>query len=291
MEKLNHLLLDYEITDDTLSTIKKYGDIVVPQLDSYINIFYNWLEKLPEYEEYFLDLDRLERVKKQQIIYWKQLFSANIDRNYLESRRKLGESHARIGLSLSVYFSGMNKSLQAFTTELYDGSLSHEEYIHSITSLSKLVHFETALVVESYALMSQEKSEAQTRSMMEMSTPVTSIWDDILMLPIVGILDSKRAQELMYSILLKISETRSKVLILDISGVAVVDTAVANHIIKITKATKLMGCHCTLSGISPAIAQTIIELGIDVGSMSTTSTLRDALQMAFNSIGVDIVRQ
>jgi rsbT co-antagonist protein RsbR len=288
MEKFERLLLDYEITDETLSRVREYGKIIVPRLDSYIVSFYRWLEHLPEYEEYFLDLDRLERVQKMQILYWKQLFEANIDENYLDSRRKLGESHAHIGLSLSSYFAGMNKSLSAFSIELYDGSLSESEYIQNITSLTKLVHFETGIVVDSYAHMTLEKSEAQTRAMMEMSTPVTAIWDDVLMLPIVGILDSKRAQELMYSILSKISVTRSKILILDISGVAVVDTAVANHIIKITKATKLMGCECTLSGISPAIAQTIIELGIDVGSMSTTSTLRDALEIAFNSIGVNI---
>jgi len=290
METLKSLLLNYEITDETLSTVRAYGKIVVPKLDSYIVTFYSWLRKLPEYEEFFLDEDRLVRVQKMQVLYWRQLFEANIDEKYLNSRRKLGESHAKFGLSLSAYFGGMNKSLLAFTSELYDGSMKNEEYIQSITALTKLIHFETAIVADSYALMTREKSEAQTRAMMEMSTPVTSIWDDVLMLPIVGILDSKRAQELMYSILSKISETRSKILILDISGVAVVDTAVANHIIKITKATKLMGCDCTVSGISPAIAQTIIELGIDVGSMSTTSTLRDALEMAFNSLGVDFAR-
>ena len=91
---------------------------------------------------------------------------------------------------------------------------------------------------------------------MEMSTPVAEIWDDILMLPLVGIIDSKRAQDIMTAVLSRIAETHSRTLILDISGVAVVDTAVANHLIKITKATRLMGCACTISGISPAIAQT-----------------------------------
>jgi rsbT co-antagonist protein RsbR len=72
---------------------------------------------------------------------------------------------------------------------------------------------------------------------------------------------------------------------MDISGVAVVDTAVANHLIKITKATKLMGCECTISGVSPAIAQTIVELGIDVGDVKTTATLQDSLVDAFKRTG------
>jgi rsbT co-antagonist protein RsbR len=92
----------------------------------------------------------------------------------------------------------------------------------------------------------------------------------------------------MNAMLTKISETRARVIILDISGVGVVDTGVANHLIKITKATKLMGCECTISGVSPAIAQTIVELGIDVGEIKTKATLRDALEDAFHATGINL---
>ena len=111
----------------------------------------------------------------------------------------------------------------------------------------------------------------------------------VLLLPIVGVVDSKRSQEIMHAMLTKIAEVQAKVIILDIAGVAIVDTAVANHLIKITKATKLMGCECTISGVSPAIAQTIVELGINVGEVRTTATLRDALEAAFRDVGLSIV--
>lgn len=81
---------------------------------------------------------------------------------------------------------------------------------------------------------------------------------------------------------------RAKVFIMDISGVSVVDTAVANHLIKITRAARLMGCACLLSGVSPMIAQTTVELGIDVGDVSTRATLRDALEEAFRLINVEV---
>ena len=108
------------------------------------------------------------------------------------------------------------------------------------------------------------------------------------MLPIVGLIDSRRAQNMMNDVLSKIGETQAKVFVLDISGVAVVDTAVANHLIKITKATKLMGCECIISGLSSAIAQTIVELGVDVGSVRTTATLKDAVTMAFSLVDTEI---
>lgn len=136
--------------------------------------------------------------------------------------------------------------------------------------------------------ITEEKIDSQHRAIMEMSTPVTAIWNDILLLPIVGFIDSQRAQDVMAAILSKIDETRARVFIMDISGVAVVDTAVANHLIKITKATRLMGCECMISGLSPAIAQTIVDLGIETGDVRTTATLRDALQGAFASIGVEV---
>ena len=86
----------------------------------------------------------------------------------------------------------------------------------------------------------------------------------------------------------KISETHAQSFILDISGVAVVDTAVANHLIKITKATKLMGCECIISGVSPAIAQTIVELGIDIGTIKTTPDMKAALESSFKQMGMEI---
>ena len=122
--------------------------------------------------------------------------------------------------------------------------------------------------------------EVQRRSLalLEMSTPVTKIWDGVLFAPIVGIVDSKRSLDIMNKALSSIAETRANTLLLDIGGVAVVDTAVANHLIKIAKAAVLMGCKTIISGISPAIAQTIAELGIDLGAIQTTSTIESALR-------------
>lgn len=129
--------------------------------------------------------------------------------------------------------------------------------------------------------------EVQKRSlaMLEMSTPVTKIWDGVLFAPIVGIVDSKRSVDIMNKALSSIADTRASTLLLDIGGVAVVDTAVANHLIKIAKAAVLMGCKTIISGISPAIAQTIAELGIDLGAIQTTSTIESALRESITRSG------
>ncbi len=122
--------------------------------------------------------------------------------------------------------------------------------------------------------------EDRSLALLEMSTPVTKIWNGVLFAPIVGIVDSRRSQDIMDKALQSIVDQQAHTLLLDIGGVGVVDTAVANHLIKIAKAAVLMGCKTIISGISPAIAQTVTELGIELGSIHTTSTIEAALRDA-----------
>ncbi len=136
----------------------------------------------------------------------------------------------------------------------------------------------------------EHKLMEQSRTIREISTPAIRLWDRIVVLPVVGVVDSMRAQQMMETMLDKITETSSKVIILDIQGVAAVDTAVANNLIKITKATKLMGCRCIISGISSAVAQTLVQLGIELGDVVTHSTLQDALAEAFSMLSLAVTR-
>jgi len=275
----------YRLADQDLARIRVYGETVLGRMDDYVSDFYAWLRTTPEFSRYFADPDKLQSVQQMQRQYWVDFFESNVNDAYIEKRRVVGEAHARIGLSLQSYFAAMNLSLALWTETYSDGQLSADEHGPTMLAIAKLMHLDTSLVVETFSRMVSKQLTEQSRAMMEMSTPVTALWQDILMLPVVGIIDSRRAQDIMAAMLAKIAETRSRVIILDISGVAVVDTAVANHLIKITKATRLMGCECTISGVSPAIAQTIVELGIDVGDVKTTATLQDSLVDAFKRTG------
>lgn len=285
---LDELRESYGIDGGDLDRIRAIGRHFKPRVGEFVNAFYVWLRKQPEYLQHFSDPMRQARAAKMQEDYWIDFLSGQLDDDYIDRRRKVGEVHARIGLGLPVYFAAMHFSLTTFAESPVPAGMSATDFAAAIRSITKLIHLDTAVVVETFSRMTNEKIADQNRAMMEMSTPVTTIWQGILLLPLVGIIDSRRAQDLMTAMLAKIAETRSKIFILDISGVAVVDTAVANHLIKITKATRLMGCECTLSGISPAIAQTVVELGIDVGEVRTTATLRDALEDAFRRTGVEL---
>ena len=124
----------------------------------------------------------------------------------------------------------------------------------------------------------------------EENNPINTLWDNILLLPVVGMVDSKRAQDIMDVMLEEIERTSSRYVILDIKGVPVVDSAVSNHLIKVTKATALMGCTTILSGITPAVAQSLVQLGIDLGNIVTTAKVSDALGLALQGLGLGITR-
>ncbi len=273
----------FDVTDADLAALRQLGECVVPKMDDFVKAFYVWLRTLPEFNVYFPDQGMVDHVKGLQKAYWLEVFAGEIDQAYFDRRMTVGETHARIGLPLGIYFSAMNRATVLFTGELYDDSLDAESYAASVLALHKVASMDTALVVDTYARISNEAASAQSNALMEMSTPVTQIWEGILLLPLVGLIDSKRAQDIMDASLAKIADTQARIFILDISGVGVVDTAVANYLIKVTKATRLMGCESTISGVSPAIAQTITELGIDIGNVRTTANMRDALSLALKS--------
>jgi rsbT co-antagonist protein RsbR len=137
----------------------------------------------------------------------------------------------------------------------------------------------------------EEVINRQQQEMLELSTPVVKLWDGILALPVIGTLDSARAQAVMESLLTTIMETGSKIAIIDITGVPTVDTVVAQHLMKTVAAARLMGADCIISGIRPQIAQTIVHLAIDLGGISTKATLADAFRLAMQRIGMNIVSQ
>ena len=130
----------------------------------------------------------------------------------------------------------------------------------------------------------------QQQEMLELSTPVVKLWDGILALPMIGTLDSSRTQVVMEALLQRIVETGSQMAIIDITGVPLVDTLVAQHLLKTVTAARLMGAECIISGIRPQIAQTIVHLGVDLAGVTTKATLADALAVAMKRLRLQVTK-
>lgn len=145
------------------------------------------------------------------------------------------------------------------------------------TPLLRLVDQLGLFTFETFAAAREAIIAEQAEQLLELSTPVVKLWEGIVAVPLVGTLDSARTQVVMEKLLNTLVDTGSEHAIIDITGVPAVDTQVAQHLLKTVVAARLMGAECTISGIRPQIAQTIVALGIEFGDIRTRATLADAL--------------
>jgi rsbT co-antagonist protein RsbR len=155
-----------------------------------------------------------------------------------------------------------------------DDATTLRDYIE----FSSFVDRAALFTVDTYVRTREELISDQAEQLLELSTPVVKLWEGVVAVPLVGTLDSARAQVVMERLLQTLVDTSSPYAIIDITGVPAVDTQVAQHILKTVVAARLMGADCIISGIRPQIAQTIVALGIEFGDIATKSTLADALR-------------
>ncbi|MEU6549270.1 STAS domain-containing protein [Streptomyces sp. NPDC046915] len=177
-------------------------------------------------------------------------------------------------------------SLELLRAEFADPS--GPEATESLLTLTVLLDTLRLVVMETALSAGEELISRQREQLLEVATPVIKLWEGIVAVPLIGMLDSARSQVVMESLLEAIVDQRARYAILDITGVATVDSLVAQHLMKTVAAARLMGAECIVSGIRPAIAQTIVHLGIDLGSVLTRASLADALAYALGRQGIQI---
>jgi rsbT co-antagonist protein RsbR len=169
--------------------------------------------------------------------------------------------------------------------------------LRDVQQLAREMWLATALLdklglytTEIYLQSKESIISRQQQELMELSTPVVQLWDNIVALPLIGTLDSERTQVVMENLLEKVVETGASIAIIDITGVPTVDTLVAQHLLKTVAAARLMGADCIISGIRPQIAQTIVHLGINLADIITKATLADAFAIALQRTGAKVTR-
>ncbi|WP_440133666.1 STAS domain-containing protein [Chitinophaga sancti] len=198
------------------------------------------------------------------------------------SRAKQGFTPAETGVYIFSLKEALLASLQA---DIKDDPFA---LVDAVIKISKLMDYLCVIAFETFIKGREEVILRQTDEIAEISTPVIRVWDGILALPIIGTLDSSRTQVVMENLLQEIVISGSTIAILDISGVAAVDSLVAQHLIKTVAATRLMGAECIISGIRPEIAQTVVHLGIDLSNIVTKATLASALKHAFGMLKLNV---
>ena len=138
---------------------------------------------------------------------------------------------------------------------------------------------EARLVAQQQELAAKLRTiEEQSAAIRELSTPVMEVWDDVLVLPIVGTVDTSRSMDIMNALLEHLVAGHAKCVIIDITGVEVVDTKTADYLLKVARAARLLGTRCVLTGLRPAVAQTLVEIGADISELATLRNLKEGLK-------------
>jgi rsbT co-antagonist protein RsbR len=275
----------FALTDEDLARLASLRGFAEKCTDSVVEEFYKLLLSHPETQKFFPDDATIRRVKRTQREYFLGLFNGRCDLTYVADRLRVGAAHERIGLSPKWYLGAYRNYLQLILDQLTIELRDPAEVRAAFASIQRIVFFDVALAIDTYIAANLEALGRHQAAIRELSTPVIRVYERVLLLPLVGAIDSHRAQQVMESVLLHIVEAQARCIIIDIAGVPVVDTRVADHLLKTTAAVRLLGAQVVLTGITAQVARTIVQLGVDVSSMHTVSRLSDGIELALGMMG------
>jgi len=277
--------------DPDIGRLESINALAEKYADEVIEDFYRHLMSFSETSAFFSDPQQLARVKELQKQYFLRLTKGEYDAEYAQNRLKIGQVHERIGLPVSAYLGMYNFYLRAVADRLFQHfEREPKQALDAFVSLTKLTFFDMSLAIDTYIDSREQTIRAQQAAIQDLSTPVLQLRPGILMLPVVGLIDSFRASQLTEQLLHSIRDTRSKVVVLDITGVPYVDSRVASHLVQTVEAARLMGSKVIISGVSPEIALTMVTIGVDLGQIETLGDMQSAIERAEQLSGYQVKR-
>ncbi len=274
----------FEITADDLSRLAALRAHAERHSREIVDALYELILGHPETRTFFPDEATVARVKRLQRDYFMGLFAGVCDRRYVEDRLRVGAAHERIGLPPKWYIGAYSRYVR-LTFDKLVAELATDQARLASDSLTKIVAFDTALAIDTYIAAHLDTMARQQAAIRELSTPVIRVHRGVLLLPLVGTVDSHRAQQIMETLLTRVVEEQARVVIVDIAGVPVVDTRVADHLLKTTEAVRLLGSDTIVTGISAQVARTIVQLGVDISSIHTRARLEDGIELGLSLVG------
>lgn len=274
-----------------LARIASIRDVVIAAVDDLTATFFGHLATLPEarvllgYPEL---ADRARAMKREHLI---AMAAGTYDLAYVAQRVRLGLLYGRAGLEARVYLGAFHRMLIRLGEVIISRSgLSGEVAYEAFASLEKVACLDISVHVDILTYERERTIRRQSEAIRELSTPVLQIRERLLLLPIIGVIDTHRAQLITEGLLRAIRENRARVVVMDVTGVGTIDSKVANHLIQAVVASRLMGASVVTTGISAEIAQSMVGLGIDLDAFTTVGDLQGGIEYAERLLGYSVVR-
>lgn len=212
------------------------------------------------------------------------------EEKFQERAVDFSEKIVRLGWPLTMITEGLRVFGQIVERGMYRlGEISEQNYIDFTAEINNWIFPMVKTITEAYTTSWERTVSLQKIALQELSAPLIPVFEKISVMPLVGTIDTERAKQIMENLLEGVVSHRAEVVLIDITGVPVVDTMVAHHIIQAAEAVRLVGAKCTIVGIRPEIAQTIVNLGINLEDVTTTSTMKKGVEQALAATSRQIV--
>jgi rsbT co-antagonist protein RsbR len=275
-----------------LKRISALREFVTSHADEYASAFFEYLSRLEEARPLLSNkalTERTRRLKTEHII---SMVQGKHGMSFVSLMLELGLIYSRAGLELPVFLGAFHHLLDTIGTAVIRHNESNTpEAFQNFMSLKKLAFLDLGIIVDVLVFERQRIIRQQQDAIRELSTPVLQIRDRMLLLPIIGVIDTHRARMITENLLTAIRNNRAKVVVMDITGVATIDSKVANHLLQTVTAARLMGATVIITGLSADVAQSLVALGIDLGKLKTIGDLQGGLEEAEELLGYRLVQQ
>ena len=273
-----------------IARLSAIGPLITDNAEKVAASFFNYLSRIDEASELFRRRDWLDEAKRLKIEHVRAMGLGEYSATYLGQRVRLAQLYSRAGITVQTFLAAFNHLVQSIDAEILSNrERPAQEAIHDVMTFNKLAFFDITIMVEVMIAERERTIAFQQEAIRELSTPVLQVRDRLLILPIIGVLDSQRAKQLTESLLHAIRTTRAKVAVMDITGVAAVDSKVANHLMQTVAAARLMGAKVIVTGLSADVAQALVALGVDLGPLNTVGDLQGGLEEAEAQLGYKVV--
>jgi rsbT co-antagonist protein RsbR len=275
-------------TDDDAALLGGLAPLFERIADDVMVAMYDLFMSFEETARYFPDEKTTSRVKAMQKQYFLEFAGGDYGDAYLQKRLKVGRTHQRIGLEPRWYTGAFTIYGRLLFPKLREEFSDPLEVDKAYLALHKLFSLDQELTVSTYSAVREHSLRLLSDEILDVSTPVVQLWSGVIAVPLIGTLDTRRAQTFMERTLDSVVEHQADYVIVDITGVPTMDTRTAQHILETISAVKLLGAHLVLTGVRPAIAQTLVQLGIDFSGIATRSSLASGLAHVFGQLGLDM---
>jgi rsbT co-antagonist protein RsbR len=211
---------------------------------------------------------------------------------YLLEMRKQGETYAKMGVGFAAWVQ-LLRIYKDIAMPYLVKELGKEQakLVEATSGMHELLYIAIEVIGEAYLSAKESVIRNQEESIRELSTPVLCLRDRLLILPLIGIVDTQRARQVTEAMLRSIRDRRAKAVVMDITGVAMVDSKVANHLIQSVEAARLMGATVIITGLSPEIAQTLVALGAELPNVATFGDLQGGMEEAERLLGIQVIQR